>query len=433
MYYWQVTTLFYLSLLGIAVSITLPPISQCGLGFAQNPTTETHSREFRDHCHAVLPISITIKDPTVATRLWDVLSKPFSLVVDSWELPLFQKSKRAIQRPRVDYKPISRSRFSTSPDTSDMEDNSANSLAIKAEPDIDKRAEALPEYQTTILTNGNQPTNAVTTLPMATFQPETPLLETEITSTGDKGATSGAFSIVDLPPSSTSSYQPVITASQPANLSTNTPLPSLPSSDDCSQCFIIFKFVSVYYPPAQSSSTDCLKGVETPSASLPPGLEPLPGSAYVVIPELSAGNACTKIAEFTSLTFTFGPGELSTIQGPANITKEFNFADLPCPPPDVASDVKWLYNPEVNPTRTYMPVVAPFSQLYELQPGLQDCNVGLNQGFDPSIAIPTANGPTLPRHDKEKMGLGSFHPRRHPVGAHQVPRFPTRTGQPLLH
>lgn len=147
-----------------------------------------------------------------------------------------------------------------------------------------------------------------------------------------------------------------------------------------------------------------------------------------MIPELSAGNACTKIAEFTSLTFTFGPGELSTIQGPANITKEFNFADLPCPPPDVASDVRWFYNPEVNPTRTYMPVVAPFSQLYDIHPDFHSCTVALNQGFDPSIAVPTAKGPTLPIHDEDKI----FHPKRHAVGAHDVPRVPTQTSQPLL-
>ncbi|KAL9593224.1 MAG: hypothetical protein Q9219_007640, partial [cf. Caloplaca sp. 3 TL-2023] len=180
---------------------------------------------------------------------------------------------------------------------------------------------------------------------------------------------------------------------------------------DPDRCSILYPSVDVYYPPAASSNTDCLvDAAPTPDPTRPPGLDILgfeaeyplsqPGSAYVVVPELSAGNEHTQITRYTNLTFTFGPGELSTIQGPANLTKVFNFEDLPCPPPDVASDVKWFFNPEVNPTRTYMPVVAPFSQLYDLAPGLHDCIVPLNQGFDPSHPLKEVKGPTLPGADK---------------------------------
>lgn len=147
-----------------------------------------------------------------------------------------------------------------------------------------------------------------------------------------------------------------------------------------------------------------------------------------MIPELSAGNACTLIAQYTSLTFTFGPGELSTIQGPANITKEFNFADLPCPPPDVASEIIYHYNPAVNPTQTYSPFIAPFSQLYDLDPAFRSCTVGPNQGFDPATALPAAEGPTFPK-PKGHLGL-HLHRRKPPTSAHNVPQVPLETGSP---
>ncbi|KAL8749884.1 MAG: hypothetical protein Q9184_006625 [Pyrenodesmia sp. 2 TL-2023] len=212
-------------------------------------------------------------------------------------------------------------------------------------------------------------------------------------------------------------------------------VPSEPEdSGDCeTECFIIYATVFVYFPPVASSNTDCLtKLLPQPTPTLPPGLQPEPGSAYVVVPQLSAGNNCTKITDYTSLTFTFNPGELSTIQGPQNITKEFNFADMPCPPPDVAEDGKWFFNPDVNPAQPYRPVVAPFSQLWNMNPAFKDCVVPLNQGFDPSYALPTAQGPTLPDKDKHRLGpgLGRLHGRGNPVIAHRVPNLPLKTAAP---
>ncbi|KAL8785602.1 MAG: hypothetical protein Q9213_003256 [Squamulea squamosa] len=170
-----------------------------------------------------------------------------------------------------------------------------------------------------------------------------------------------------------------------------------------------------------------------PNPTFPPGLQPESNSAYVVIPELSAGNACTQIARFESETFTFGPGQLSTIQGPANVTKAFNFEDLPCPPPDIASDVVWFYNPAYNPTQTYAPFLAPFPQLYNLHPAFRYCTVAMNQGLDPPTPLPTALGPTLPQGPLQNKRLGArmnqMHRRKHLVGAHHVPRVPVETGQ----
>ncbi|KAL8689170.1 MAG: hypothetical protein Q9218_005099 [Villophora microphyllina] len=71
--------------------------------------------------------------------------------------------------------------------------------------------------------------------------------------------------------------------------------------------------------------------------------------------------------------------------GPQSIKKEFNFEDLPCPPPDVAS----------SPGKPYQPMVAPFPQLWDLDPRFRDCIVGPNQGLDPFNALSKADGPTL--------------------------------------
>ncbi|KAL8774898.1 MAG: hypothetical protein Q9203_006593 [Teloschistes exilis] len=169
-----------------------------------------------------------------------------------------------------------------------------------------------------------------------------------------------------------------------------------------------------------------------PKPTIPPDLQLEPGSAYIVIPELSAGNACTRIAAYFSQTFTFGTGQLSTIQGPSSVTKEFNFADLPCPPPDIAADDIWFYNPAANPTRAYAPIIAPFQQLFDLDPAFHDCVVAENQGFDPPVALPVASGPTLP-----KGRLGPLRPRDvlprdgSPINAHSVPRLPNETVLPM--
>ena len=248
----------------------------------------------------------------------------------------------------------------------------------------------------------------------------------------------------------TSELQPPAPNPIPSTDLDNLPSPTIASAstpdDNCSQCSIIYESVYVFFPPALGSSTGCVnEAVTPPSPTRPPDLHVYvhlerryqdylptdqlhrePGSVYAIIPTLSAGNMCTKIFEAFSLTFSFAPGQLSTIQGPDNITKEFNFADVRCPPPDIASDVLWFYNPTFNPTRPYEPVVAPFSQLYELDdsPAFQQCTVGLNQGFDPSGVVEEANGPTIPKFGRLGPHLGA---RGGPMNAHKVPQAPAQT------
>ena len=67
-------------------------------------------------------------------------------------------------------------------------------------------------------------------------------------------------------------------------------------------------------------------------------------SIYVGFSSLYAVDRCGAIGTFIPYTMlAFAPGELSTIEYPAwnrgnipaNATKSFNFADLPCPPSSV--------------------------------------------------------------------------------------------------
>ncbi|KAL8936223.1 MAG: hypothetical protein Q9216_005050 [Gyalolechia sp. 2 TL-2023] len=415
----------------------LPAVDRCQAGIRVEPNIGTLQANLRDHGHTMPPASLSAATSTAASQPWTDFGNRLLQAINSWKQSLIQKFERIDQTSRVSCTSSNLSNPNESQGLSSLTDSPAASWPNETKADVHKRDEAPQGSNTSVSVNLTPTTAAPTPLPMDPFLPIMSDSEFIIAAPSTSGlAASEVPLVVDLPPSSPLSGLPSLAVASPNALSQITSSPALPLSDDCSQCSIIFKYVSVYYPPAASSNTECLtNGAEIPSPSLPPGLVPEvntrnrePGSAYVVVPELSAGNACTKIAEFTSRTFTFGPGELSTIQGPANLTKEFNFADLPCPPPDVAADVKWFYNPEFNPTRTYMPVVAPFSQLYDMHPDFHSCTVALNQGFDPPIALPSVKGPTLPG---DKGRIGHFHPRRHPVGAHKVPRFPMQTNPPL--
>ena len=52
--------------------------------------------------------------------------------------------------------------------------------------------------------------------------------------------------------------------------------------------------------------------------------------AYVVFQTIEAGDQCGPVGgKYTTITWSFAPGELSTIEGRGGPAKSFNFADLP--------------------------------------------------------------------------------------------------------
>ena len=106
-----------------------------------------------------------------------------------------------------------------------------------------------------------------------------------------------------------------------------------------------------------------------------------------MIPTIYAEDACGTVGSaFTSLTFSFAPGELSTggFRGPT--TAPFNFADFPCPP------LTELPNPYIYHGNPYKPQIVPPSQLYDLNPAFKTCFLYPGTCYDPPYAItPTSS------------------------------------------
>ena len=120
-------------------------------------------------------------------------------------------------------------------------------------------------------------------------------------------------------------------------------------------------------------------------------------------------------------TIAFAPGALSTIVGNPPQTQEFNFSDLPCPPPDVASADNYFYNPSWNPGRAYAPMIAPPSEIFALDPAFTSCVAAVYQGFDPPHTLGAWGG---------GIGGGGGIGRKRGAPAHKVPRGPVQTAAP---
>jgi len=110
-------------------------------------------------------------------------------------------------------------------------------------------------------------------------------------------------------------------------------------------------------------------------------------SVYVVFPSIEARNGCNQIGRsFPNVITSFAPGTLSTARADGSIYS-FNFADLPCPPPEVGWD----------PTRgPYAPALGGFpfiSFLWGLDPNFANCIPGAAQGIDPSTLLTAAAAP----------------------------------------
>jgi len=239
----------------------------------------------------------------------------------------------------------------------------------------------------------------------------------------------------------------MVSTVQPAAASTITPPPSPANPNpDCQQCSIYFQYINAYYWPTENTNnTACLSGVtDPPTTALPSGLTPyvlsttdcfsphadsnlsVSPSVYLVFPTISAGNACTQVGKvYISQTFSFAPGALSTMVGTSGVVQPFNFADLPCPPPDVAAADNWFYNPSYNPGRAYAPMVSPPPEIFSMDPAFANCVAAVYQGFDPPYPMPTYGG----NFGVDKNGGGGWR-RKRTAPAHMVPSGPVQTSVP---
>ena len=154
-------------------------------------------------------------------------------------------------------------------------------------------------------------------------------------------------------------------------------------------------------------------------------------SVYIVFTEINAVKANTPFGNsYVSVTLSFAPHELSTIEGTAGATKSFNFGDLPCPPSDVAAADWWFYNPNYNPTRTYQPRILPPTQIYNLDPSFRTCTFASTyQGFDPNSAVTAIHGPIDDRHHHHHHHDIPLRHRRNQKAGEQTP-ISDRRSQP---
>ncbi|KAL9627051.1 MAG: hypothetical protein Q9204_006843 [Flavoplaca sp. TL-2023a] len=121
-----------------------------------------------------------------------------------------------------------------------------------------------------------------------------------------------------------------------------------------SNCFLIIPSADVFYFGPTPTNTACLSAVITPAPSpAPPPLDP--SSVYVVYSPPQIFDECRRWlggAAGPPITLSYQSSALSSIQycsdGPP-MTKSIDFADLPCPPSDVAT----AYDPRVP----YLPVL----------------------------------------------------------------------------
>lgn len=192
-------------------------------------------------------------------------------------------------------------------------------------------------------------------------------------------------------------------------------------------CTVNVASVSVLYWPQESARTACLSTISSlPSATPPSGLNPQPSSIYGIFYSLSVSNGCgTLSTTFDSITMSFTPGALSTVNPFGTNAEVFNFADLPCPPPGLYVEPGQLYQPQFAPPQAF------FSSLQAANPAaLQGCHDGMwaDGWTDPPIAFVTAgplDGPGAPGGPRPPRRI-----RELPANAHLTARTPIQTAEP---
>lgn len=163
-----------------------------------------------------------------------------------------------------------------------------------------------------------------------------------------------------------------------------------------------FSMVDVMYWPIPGANTACLHsgtdaGVNSAVATIPPsnnsisttigpdGFTYTSPSIYVAYHDISASNSCGQVgSKHTSITLSFQPGQLSTIDyspglfgfgGNPGKPKSFDLKNLPCPPQSLIDAQESANQPGLSlPARgTYAPIIAPPPAIQSLDPAWKTC------------------------------------------------------------
>ncbi|KAL8992352.1 MAG: hypothetical protein Q9169_007163 [Polycauliona sp. 2 TL-2023] len=132
-------------------------------------------------------------------------------------------------------------------------------------------------------------------------------------------------------------------------------IPTPTDGCDTNKCVAIIPSADVFYFAADPTNTACLSAITgaPPLPTVPP-IDMDPSYAYVVYPGAQLFDGCRNWLGGLDITTTarFRPEQLSTLEyrpDQAPTTKVLDFADLPCPPSDVAQ----IY----DPTIPYYPIL----------------------------------------------------------------------------
>ncbi|KAL8656990.1 MAG: hypothetical protein Q9226_002361 [Calogaya cf. arnoldii] len=118
----------------------------------------------------------------------------------------------------------------------------------------------------------------------------------------------------------------------------------------------------VFYFGPEPTNTACLSAITSlPPSPTPPPIPMDPSSVYVVYQSIHIFDNCRRwVGANAQLTASFNSDTLSTLEYKTDAppaTKVMNYADLPCPPPDIAQhyDPRFPYSPMLKQLfRTYM-------------------------------------------------------------------------------
>jgi len=170
----------------------------------------------------------------------------------------------------------------------------------------------------------------------------------------------------------------------------------------CGQCTVYFSMVDVLYWPVPDANTACLNtgtnaGVKSALATVPAsnnsisttvgpdGFTYTSPSIYVAYHDISASNFCGQVGpKHTSITLSFQPGQLSTLEyspglfgfgGGGGTPQPFDLKNLPCPPQSLIDAQESANQPGLSlPARgTYAPIIAPPPYIQSLEPAWNSC------------------------------------------------------------
>ncbi|KAL9596521.1 MAG: hypothetical protein Q9219_005742 [cf. Caloplaca sp. 3 TL-2023] len=161
------------------------------------------------------------------------------------------------------------------------------------------------------------------------------------------------------------------------------------------RCMQFIASADVFYHGPEPTNTACLSAL-TGSPPLPttPPIDMDPASVYVVLQPIQVFNECREWigGNIFPVTASFRSDTLSTIEFRTDAppaTKVMNFADLPCPPSDMAE----FYNPKVPYSPLLKQLFNSYMHLNDSNPGQTCDQAPVRDPFVRAVRVDHVSGP----------------------------------------